>query len=43
MRETVLESSRITASKNVQVARTQQPKHTVHRLFELVKWVTPGF
>ncbi|KAG1820532.1 MRC1-like domain-containing protein [Suillus subaureus] len=37
LRETVLESSRITASKNVQVARTQQQRHTVHRLFELVK------
>ncbi|KAG1874779.1 MRC1-like domain-containing protein, partial [Suillus subalutaceus] len=37
VRETVLESSRITASKNVQVARTEQPKHTVHRLFEMVK------
>ncbi|KAG1756054.1 hypothetical protein EDB19DRAFT_2034656 [Suillus lakei] len=37
LRETVLESSRITASKNVEVARTQQLKHTKHRLFELVK------
>ncbi|KAG2071979.1 hypothetical protein BDR04DRAFT_1097661 [Suillus decipiens] len=37
LRETVLESSRITASKNIQVERTQQLKHTKHRLFELVK------
>ncbi|KAG1780344.1 MRC1-like domain-containing protein [Suillus placidus] len=37
LRETVLESSRITASKNVEVARTQQLKYTKHRLFELVK------
>ncbi|KAG1792446.1 MRC1-like domain-containing protein [Suillus plorans] len=37
LRETVLESSRITASKNVQVVRTEQSKYTKHRLFELVK------
>ncbi|KAG2148095.1 MRC1-like domain-containing protein [Suillus clintonianus] len=37
LRETVLESSRITARKNVEVARTQKSKHTKARLFETIK------
>ncbi|KAG1753709.1 MRC1-like domain-containing protein [Suillus paluster] len=37
LRETVLESSRIIASKNVEVARTEQPKHTMTWFFERIK------
>jgi hypothetical protein len=43
MRETVLESSRIIASKHVEVARTEQLKHTKTWLFDRIKWVTPDF
>ncbi|OJA13418.1 hypothetical protein AZE42_05784 [Rhizopogon vesiculosus] len=37
LRETVLESSRIIASKNVEVARTEQQKHTKTWLFDRIK------